>query len=94
VAVALALAEAGRRVGGLPLPTPAEVRSASLHWAFTNARAKRELGWRPAPHEDCLEETVAWYRERDGATLAPVGARQPLGLRMAAGVLHRTRWPF
>jgi dihydroflavonol-4-reductase len=94
VSVALALAQAGRRVGGLPMPTPAEVRSASLHWAFTSAKAKRELGWHPAPHEDCLEETIAFYREREGEALAPVGARQPLGLRVAAGAWNRLRRPL
>jgi hypothetical protein len=94
VGIALALAQAGKRIGGLPMPSPPEVRSASLHWAFTSAKAKRELGWRPAPHEDCLEETIAYYRERDGRSLAPAGARQPLGLRLAAGTLNRLRRPL
>jgi dihydroflavonol-4-reductase len=94
VPVALALARAGQSIGGLSLPTPAEVRSASLHWAVTNAKARRELGWRPSPHEDCLEETIAWYREHDGRALAPVGARQPLALRVAAGALKRVRPPI
>jgi dihydroflavonol-4-reductase len=88
-AVAIALAQAGRRIGGLPLPTPAEVRAASLRWAFVSGRARSELGWRPSPHEDCLEETIAFYREHDGRALAPAGSRQPLALRMAAGVLRR-----
>ncbi|HZU39520.1 MAG TPA: NAD-dependent epimerase/dehydratase family protein [Solirubrobacteraceae bacterium] len=91
LAAALALAEAGRRIGGVPLPSPAEVRAASLNWAFVSTKARRELGWRPSPHEDALEETVAWYRERDGAALSPAGARQPLALRVAGGVLRRAR---
>ena len=94
VSVALALARAGQSIGGLSLPTPSEVRTASLNWAYTNAKARRELGWRPSPHEDCLEETIAWYREHDGRALAPVGARQPLGLRVAAGALKRVRLPI
>jgi hypothetical protein len=61
-----------------------------LNWAFRNAKAKRELGWTTSPHEDCLEATIAWYRERDGDRLAPPGARQPLGLRVAAAALRRT----
>ncbi len=91
VQVALGLAEAGQRMPGLAgsLPTPTEVRASSLNWAFVNRKAKRELGWRTAPHEDCLEETIAWYRERDGATLAEPGARQPLALRLAAGAVRR-----
>jgi dihydroflavonol-4-reductase len=89
--VALALAAAGGRVGRLPMPSPVEVRAASLNWAFSSAKAKRELGWKTAPHEDCLEETVAWYRERDGSSLAPPGSKQPLALRVAAGAVRRTR---
>jgi dihydroflavonol-4-reductase len=91
--VALALAGAAERLPGVPglfLPSTTEVRAASLNWAFRNTKAKRELGWRPSPHEDCLEETIAWYREREGTRLAPPGTRQPLGLRVAAAVLKRT----
>jgi dihydroflavonol-4-reductase len=94
--VALGLSSAAQRLPaapGLPrlaLPSPAEIRAASLNWAFRNAKAKRELGWITSPHEDCLEATIAWYRERDGDRLAPPGARQPLGLRVAAAALRRT----
>jgi dihydroflavonol-4-reductase len=87
--MALALSEAGGRIPGLAFPTPVEVRATSLRWAFTNRKAKRQLGWTTSPHEDCLEETIAWYRERDRQSLAPAGARQPLGLRIAGGVLRR-----
>jgi dihydroflavonol-4-reductase len=85
---ALALSEASRHLPGPALPTPTEVRATSLRWACTNRKAKRALGWTTSPHEDCLEETIAWYRERD-RTLAPSGARQPLGLRLAGGALRR-----
>ncbi len=87
--VALALSTVAQQVPGVAAPTPAEVRASSLNWAFVSTKAKRELGWQPSPHEDCLEETIAWYRERDGARLAPPGSRQPLPLRAAAGVLRR-----
>jgi dihydroflavonol-4-reductase len=87
--LALALAEPARRVPGLQLPSPTEIRAASLNWAFSNAKARRELGWRPGPHEDCLVETIEWYRERDGRQLAPAGSRQPLALRVTGGVLRR-----
>jgi dihydroflavonol-4-reductase len=89
-ALALVLSRAAERVPGLTMPSPAEVRAASLHWAVLNTKAKRELGWRPSAHEDALEETIAWYRERDSRSLAPVGARQPLALRLAAGAVRRT----
>jgi dihydroflavonol-4-reductase len=88
VPVALALSEAGRHLPGTGLPTPVEVRAASLRWACTSRRANRELGWKTSPHEDCLEETIEWYRERD-RSLARPGARQSLGLRLAGGVLRR-----
>jgi dihydroflavonol-4-reductase len=87
VAVAVALAGAGRRLPGIALPSPAEIRAASLNWAFSSAKAKRELGWTTSPHEDCLEETIAWYRERDGAPAA--GVRHPLALRAVGGLLRR-----
>jgi dihydroflavonol-4-reductase len=93
VEVAVSLSLAAQRLGGLPLPAPAEVRAASLNWAFVNTKARRELGWRPSPHEDCLQETIAWYREQDGDRLATVGARQPLVLRAAAAVGRRVPVP-
>jgi dihydroflavonol-4-reductase len=88
--IALAMAQAGRWVPGAPVPSPAEVRAASLHWAFSSAKAKRELGWRTSPHEDCLEETIAWYREREGSALAPPGTRQPVALRLAGAAVRRS----
>ena len=87
--VALALSEAAGRIAGPTVPSPTEIRAASLNWAFVNRKAKRELGWRTSPHEDCLEETVAWYQEREASRLAAGGTRQPLALRVAGGVLRR-----
>jgi dihydroflavonol-4-reductase len=75
---------------GLWMPTPVEVRTASLNWAFSSAKAKRLLGWRTSPHEDCLEATVAWYRSREGRQVAPPGARQPVALRLAGAVARRS----
>jgi hypothetical protein len=72
------------------MPSPAEIRAASLHWAFSSAKAKRELGWRTSPHEDCLEETIAWYREREGERLSPPGSRQPVALRVAGAFVRRS----
>jgi dihydroflavonol-4-reductase len=89
VHVALALATAAQYAPAPPMPTPVEIRAASLNWAFASNKAHRELGWRTRPHEDALEETIAWYRDRDSAQLAAPGARQPLPLRVAGGVLRR-----
>jgi dihydroflavonol-4-reductase len=87
--VALALARAGARIGSGSIPQPAEVRAASLNWSFVNRKAKRELGWKTSPHEDCLEETIAWYRDWDRRSVAPPGTRQPLALRLAGSALQR-----
>jgi len=89
VEVAVALAAVAQRLPGPRIPSPVEVRASSLNWAFSSAKAKRELGWKTSPHEDALEETIAWYRKREGSRLAPPGARQPLGVRLAGGVLRR-----
>jgi dihydroflavonol-4-reductase len=86
--IALALAEAGERVPRLGMPSPTVIRGASLRWAFSNKKAKRDLKWETSPHEDCLEATVAWYRELDRDRLAPAGTRQPLGLRLTSSVLR------
>jgi hypothetical protein len=36
-----------------------------------------------------LEATIAWYREREPARLARPGAGQPLGLRLAGGLVRQ-----
>jgi dihydroflavonol-4-reductase len=87
--LALALSRAAQRLPLIAVPSPAEVAASSLNWAFVNAKAKRELGWRTSPHEDCLEETISWYRERSAKQLAPAGSRQPLPIRVAAAALGR-----
>jgi dTDP-D-glucose 4,6-dehydratase len=84
----VAFAEAQARLPGRAQITPVEVRASSLWWTYRNTKAKRELGWRPSPHEDTIEATVAWYRERDGDRCARPGARQPVQLR-AAGALAK-----
>jgi dihydroflavonol-4-reductase len=90
VHAALVMARAGQLTpGGPPMPLPSEIRAASLNWAFASANAKRELGWWTSPHEDCLEQTIAWYREREGERLSPPGARQPVVLRMAGAFSRR-----
>ncbi len=87
--VALALARTAGQLPGLALPSATEIRAASLRWAFSSAKAKRELGWRTSPHEDCLEETITWYREREGSRLAAPGSRQPLPMRALGAALRR-----
>jgi dihydroflavonol-4-reductase len=85
--LALAFARAGLQAPSKGVPSPMSVRVTSLRWAFSSAKAKRELRWTTSPHEDCLEDTIAYYRATD-QTLAPPGARQPAALRIAGGVLR------
>src|SRR4051794_25850600 len=66
-----------------PPITVGEVRAASLWWAFRSTKAKRELGYKPAHHEDTLQTTIDWYREREPSRLRKPGTRQPLALRLA-----------
>jgi dihydroflavonol-4-reductase len=87
--VALALAAAAQRLGPTPPITAVEARAASLWWAFRSTKARRELGWKPAHHEDTLEATIAWYRDREPDRLAAPGTRQPLALRVAGGVARQ-----
>src|SRR4051794_22790522 len=66
---ALALARTMEAAPGVAPITVDEVRAVSLWWAFRSTKAKRELGWKPSHHEDTLEATIAWYREREPARL-------------------------
>jgi dihydroflavonol-4-reductase len=80
---ALAMARAAEQLPGRAPITATEVRASALWWTYRSTKAKRELGWAPGHHEDTIEATVNWYREREGARLADPGARQPLPLRVA-----------
>jgi len=87
---ALALAAALERMPGRPVTTTVELRAASLWWAFRSNKAKRELGWTPSHHEDTLESTIAWYREREPAALRAPGTHQPFALRAGGFALRMT----
>jgi dihydroflavonol-4-reductase len=77
------------RLVRLPVPVMRdEVRSASLRWTYSSAKARRELGFRSRPHEETLEDAVAWQRARLGGRDAVAG---PAWLAMRAfGELVRT----
>jgi dihydroflavonol-4-reductase len=85
---ALALARVAEGVPGRPPFTTVEVRASSQWWAFSSAKAKRELGYEPGHHEDPLRSTIEWYREHE-ARLAPPGARQALPFRLAGFALRQ-----
>jgi dihydroflavonol-4-reductase len=94
--VALRLAQAAGERGPISVQ---EVRLASQWWTYKNTKAKRELGFRPSPHEDTIEATVDWYRDKlgHGATSQPVQYRvAAVGLRAAATATQAARrlWPL
>jgi dihydroflavonol-4-reductase len=81
-ALRLAQAAEAASLGRAPISVQ-DVRLGSQWWTYRNAKAKRELGWAPSPHEDTIEATVGWYREREGDRLRRAGTRQPLPWRLA-----------
>jgi len=64
-----------------------EVRSAAQWWTYRSTKAKRELGWSAAPHEDTIEATIQWYVEREGGRLARARHTQPVTYKLAARAL-------
>ena len=86
---ALAAARAFEALPGIPPITAVEVRAMGQWWAYRSTKARRELGWRPSHHEDTLERTIAWYRERGTAGLARPGTGQPKALRLAGFAVRR-----
>jgi dihydroflavonol-4-reductase len=83
LAAAVAFARAAEALPGRPLVTEIEVRASGQWWTYRNTKAKRELGFQPVPHEETLEATIGWYREREGSRLAAAGTRQPIPFRLA-----------
>jgi dihydroflavonol-4-reductase len=87
--VAIAFAQAAERMPGRPPVTTVEVRGASQWWTYRNTKAKRELGFKPAPHEETVSATVEWYLEREADRFSRSGTGQPFPLKFAGGVLKR-----
>jgi dihydroflavonol-4-reductase len=92
VAAAVALADTVRRS---PVPVlrgidASELRAAGHYWTYRSTKARRELGWSTRPHEETVETTVEWWRERLGERLNGSG-RQPLGLRLAGASVRRAQ---
>lgn len=58
--LALAGSQSAAWLGLRSAAPPEEIVSASLWWTYRNAKAKRELGFAPRPHEETLEEAVRW----------------------------------
>ncbi len=53
---------------GIPMPTATdEVKAGSLWWTYSNEKARRELGFKPRPHEETLADAVDWqFAQLDG----------------------------
>jgi dihydroflavonol-4-reductase len=86
--VALRVAQALEAAPGRAPITVQEVRLASQWWTYSNAKAKRELGWRTGPHEDTIEATVAWYLDHEGDRLIRGRRQQPVQWKAAAAALR------
>jgi len=87
--VALAMAHAAEALPGRPPVTTVEVRAFAAWWTYRNTKARRELGWKPGPHEDTLEATVQWHLEREADRMARGGRSQPLQWRVAGAAMSR-----
>jgi dihydroflavonol-4-reductase len=88
-AMALRLAQAleAASPGGRAPISVQEVRVTTAWWTYKNTKAKRELGFKPSPHEDTIDATVEWYLEREADRLARSRRTQPVGLKAAAAAL-------
>lgn len=51
-------------LGGYPLITTPWIRTFLSEWAYSSAKAERELGYRPTPLSDAVEHTYRWLVER------------------------------
>ena len=60
--VAIAAEATARIVGGEPFVTVDGLRLAKHKMFFSSAKAVRELGYRPGPVRQALEDAVAWFR--------------------------------
>jgi dihydroflavonol-4-reductase len=67
--------------------TPAEVRAAGQWWTYRSTKARRELGFKPRPHEETLEATVAWHLEREHDRIARTRRSRQVQLRLAGAAV-------
>lgn len=70
---------------GVPLPiSPDEVRSAGCWWTYRNAKARKQLGFAPRPHEETLEDAVRWQMEQLGARVRTARGAPEIALSAVA----------
>lgn len=63
--------------------TPDEVQAAGHWWTYRSTKAKRELRWKPRPHEETLEATVGWHIDREHDRIARTRRSQQFQFRVA-----------
>jgi dihydroflavonol-4-reductase len=78
--------DAAARLGLPTMVSPDEVRSATQWWTYRSTKAKRELGFHARPHEETLEETVAWHAKELGDRVGG-GPRTDLALKAVGEVV-------
>ncbi len=81
---------------GLPISaSPDEIRSGGLWWTFRNTKAKRELGFKPRPHEETLEDAVRWQSDVLGDRVGSGGGPQRRLFSAAARTVRLSErvWP-
>ncbi len=91
LAVAMTGVRALEQLPGRPALTQVELLASSLWWTYRSTKAKRELGYAPGHHEESLQKTVQWYREREPSHLRESGTRQPMALRAAGMALAQAQ---
>jgi dihydroflavonol-4-reductase len=63
--VAIAAEATARIMGGEPFVTVDGLRLAKKKMFFSSAKAIRELGYRPGPVRQALEDAIAWFRAEE-----------------------------
>jgi len=53
-----------RLFGGTPELVRGGVESFTVHWAYSSAKAQRELGFEPVPLREGLEKTYRWLQQQ------------------------------
>jgi dihydroflavonol-4-reductase len=91
---ALAGIELAERLGIPAAASRDEVRGGALWWTCRNAKARKELGFEPRPHEETLEDAVRWQmdelgdrvrtrrRRRESLALGAIGTMARIGERI------------
>lgn len=67
---------------------PDEIRSGALWWTYRNTKARRELGFKPRPHEETLEDAVRWQADQLGDRVGEGGGPERALIEAAGRVMR------